>query len=255
MNSHPQSGVHDSLRHSQRLQLAVAIESSTRDASLAISEDGKVNRYIRLDRQSRTAASLAPALNDLLVELRLADKKLDYVAVGDGPGSFTGLRIGVTTAKTLAYALGCEIACVDTLAAMAAAAWKQQPLAKQVTTVLNAYRGQLFVATWTIDQWIDAHARGEFGEQSHVQTFDDFQPSIEQWLGPPFPDSILAVEPIVLQKLVLSDEQRLSTLTIEPTAIEIAELGFRKASLGLLQSPMLVLPRYLRDSAAEEKLG
>ena len=67
------------------------------------------------------------------------------VSVADGPGSFTGLRIGVTTAKTLCYALELPLVAIDSLAAIAATALHDHPAYERIWAVLNAYRGQVFL--------------------------------------------------------------------------------------------------------------
>ena len=77
---------------------------------------------------------------------RMAD--VERIAVGVGPGTFTGLRIGVATARALAQAGGAELAAVSTLEALAVAAGAERP----VLAVLDARRGEAFVA---------AHHRGE----------------------------------------------------------------------------------------------
>ena len=90
---------------------------------MAVFRGQRIIRELKLDSDCRTAATLAPALRDMLSWCEQQGEPLGFVSVADGPGSFTGLRIGVTTAKTLCYAL--EFAsrvAVDSLAAIAAAA-------------------------------------------------------------------------------------------------------------------------------------
>jgi tRNA threonylcarbamoyladenosine biosynthesis protein TsaB len=90
------------------------------------------------------ASRLLPLAGELLdgAGLRFAD--VDRIAVGVGPGTFTGLRIGVATARALAQAAGAELAAVSTLQALAAAAGHDGP----VLAVLDARRGEAFAAAW-----------------------------------------------------------------------------------------------------------
>jgi tRNA threonylcarbamoyladenosine biosynthesis protein TsaB len=90
------------------------------------------------------ASRLLPLARELLDDARLRFADLDRIAVGIGPGTFTGLRIGVATARALAQAAGAELAAVSTLQALAAAADHDGP----VLAVLDARRGEAFAAAW-----------------------------------------------------------------------------------------------------------
>ena len=91
------------------------------------------------------ASRLLPLAGELLdgAGLRFAD--IDRIGVGVGPGTFTGLRIGVATARALAQAAGADLAAVSTLQALAAAAEHDGP----VLAVLDARRGEAFAAAWS----------------------------------------------------------------------------------------------------------
>ncbi len=110
----------------QQAKRIVAIETSGRLGSVAAllgeTNDARLVGQIVLTGDQRTAQSLAPALHDLLAAADWSPKDVELVAVGVGPGSFTGLRIGVTTAKTFAYAVGAEVVGANTLVALAAQA-------------------------------------------------------------------------------------------------------------------------------------
>src|SRR4029078_6236163 len=85
----------------------------------------------------RTAQVLAPTIQRLLAQAEWSPKSVELVAVTVGPGSFTGLRIGVTTAKAFAYAVGADVLGVNTLEALALLA---TPLASPLWTILDAQR-------------------------------------------------------------------------------------------------------------------
>lgn len=77
---------------------------------------------------------------------------IDRIAVGTGPGTFTGLRIGVATARALARARNVELVGVSTLHALAlAAAGEARPEERTVAAVIDARRGELFAAAWGIE--------------------------------------------------------------------------------------------------------
>ncbi|HEX5471854.1 MAG TPA: tRNA (adenosine(37)-N6)-threonylcarbamoyltransferase complex dimerization subunit type 1 TsaB, partial [Lacipirellulaceae bacterium] len=104
------------MEHAKRI---LAIETSGRHGSVATlgGEVGEARLVgqLALTGDQRTAQSLAPAMQQLLAAAQWTPESLDLVAVTVGPGSFTGLRIGVTTAKAFAYAVGADIIRVNTL--------------------------------------------------------------------------------------------------------------------------------------------
>jgi len=210
---------------------------------------------IELDPATRTTASLAPALAELLAEARSQQRSVDLIAVACGPGSFTGVRIGVTSAKLLAYALGCRLVAVDTLAAMAGAVFDRQPHCDSVAVAINAYRQQLFVADWTREQWIAAAETNSLAVQSRVCVAADW-PSLETAER----GRVWAAEPAVARKLTPAAGGQPAVpagpeiLSAWPSALDVARLGRRLADAGHFISPMALRPNYLRDSAAEEKL-
>ncbi len=94
------------------------------------------------------AAQLLALANELLEERSIGFSDVDRIAVGLGPGSFTGLRIGVATARALAQAADAELVGVSTLRALAAAAEPQAPPGAGVLAVVDARRGEVFAAGW-----------------------------------------------------------------------------------------------------------
>jgi tRNA threonylcarbamoyladenosine biosynthesis protein TsaB len=86
--------------------------------------------------------------HELLDEAGLAFADIDLIAVGLGPGTFTGLRIGVSTARALAQASGGELVGVSTLEALALEAQPQTPAGHGVLAVIDARRGEAFAAGW-----------------------------------------------------------------------------------------------------------
>jgi tRNA threonylcarbamoyladenosine biosynthesis protein TsaB len=91
------------------------------------------------------ATRLLPLANDLLVEAHIDWPELERIAVGAGPGTFTGLRIGVATARGLAQSLGVELVGVSSLRALAHGA---DPEAERVLAAIDARRGEVFVAAY-----------------------------------------------------------------------------------------------------------
>jgi tRNA threonylcarbamoyladenosine biosynthesis protein TsaB len=99
------------------------IETATKNCSVAIAKDGVVLLCKEIADQGYShAEKLHVFIEDVLRESQLSFKDLDAIAVSQGPGSYTGLRIGVSAAKGLCFALNIPLIAIDTLAVLAAQA-------------------------------------------------------------------------------------------------------------------------------------
>ena len=91
----------------------LALETSTLRASLAVQKSDGIRELCATDPSQRHGRELLPAIEAMLQRVNVSAKNLDVIAVGLGPGSYTGLRVGVTAAKTLAYAIGAKLVGLD----------------------------------------------------------------------------------------------------------------------------------------------
>jgi len=125
--------------------MLLSIETTEKHGSVALFDGEKLLREIRLPTTDRSAKTLAPALDRLLREEHCQPGNVEAVAVVVGPGSFTGLRVGVATAKAFAYAVGAKIVAVDTMQTVAAAF----PFGKGFLSVgVDAQRGDVVAQTF-----------------------------------------------------------------------------------------------------------
>jgi len=97
----------------------LGIESSSTTASVAIIEDNRLISEYTMNNTLKHSKTLMPMLEDMLKRLEADIKSVDLVAVSEGPGSFTGLRIGSATAKGIAHGLGIPVASIPTLEVLA----------------------------------------------------------------------------------------------------------------------------------------
>jgi tRNA threonylcarbamoyladenosine biosynthesis protein TsaB len=101
----------------------LVVDTATRHAVVALcDEQGSLLGVREWDSPHRHGEQLMPQLDDLLAAAGLRPRELTGVAIGTGPGSFTGLRIGLAAAKVIAYTVGCPIVGLSTTAALAAGA-------------------------------------------------------------------------------------------------------------------------------------
>jgi len=125
--------------------LVLALDTATPQVSAAIGEDGRVLGSVHVHARRRHAETLVPAVAWLCDQTGVPLDRLDAIGVGTGPGLFTGLRVGVTTAKTMAQALDRPVAAVPSLDLVA------HPLAfteRRVVAVLDARRREVFHAQY-----------------------------------------------------------------------------------------------------------
>ena len=97
----------------------LALESSTARGGVALLRNKKIITEIFLEEGLRHGRELLPAVAEVLKEAGVDKNQLGGVAVSSGPGSYTGVRVGVMAAKALAYGLDCELVAVSSLAALA----------------------------------------------------------------------------------------------------------------------------------------
>jgi tRNA threonylcarbamoyladenosine biosynthesis protein TsaB len=124
--------------------IVVAIETSTPHTSVAIGSDREIVGSISLAGQARQEA-VTPALDQLLEWTGVRLSQVGGIAAGVGPGLFTGLRVGVETAKTLAQVLGVPIVGITSLDALAFAVRHTHKL---IVAVIDGRRGEVFYAIY-----------------------------------------------------------------------------------------------------------
>ena len=107
--------------------MILSIETSTNVCSVALSNAGVTLKSEVLRGAASHASNLTPMIMRVMESASLSYSELDAVAVSSGPGSYTGLRIGVSTAKGIAYAAGKKLISVPTLSILAHAIFEADP--------------------------------------------------------------------------------------------------------------------------------
>ena len=123
----------------------LALESSAKAASCAVLEDGGVIASAWQATGLTHSRTLLPMVEDMLRNSGLAAGEMDALAVAAGPGSFTGLRIGIATVKGLAWAADKPCVPVSTLEAMA---WPLAHMEGTVVCAMDARRQQIYNAVF-----------------------------------------------------------------------------------------------------------
>lgn len=128
----------------------LALDAATEACSAAVLEDGAVlERYELAPR--RHAALILPMIEDVLAEAGLVVAQLDAIAVGRGPGAFTGVRIAIGIAQGIAFAADLPVVPVSTLAALAlGAARETQNITTGIAAALDARMGEVYWGTYAV---------------------------------------------------------------------------------------------------------
>ncbi|HLN95518.1 MAG TPA: tRNA (adenosine(37)-N6)-threonylcarbamoyltransferase complex dimerization subunit type 1 TsaB [Flavobacterium sp.] len=131
------------------MALILNLETATKNCSVALARDGVLLAVREVaDAGYAHAERLHVFIEECLAEASVAFKDLDAIAVSEGPGSYTGLRIGVSAAKGLCYALGKPLIAVPTLEVLARAANTQTGT---IVAMLDARRMEAYTAVFSAD--------------------------------------------------------------------------------------------------------
>jgi tRNA threonylcarbamoyladenosine biosynthesis protein TsaB len=193
---------------------------------------------------------LAPLIQQILSRQGILASDLDLICVAVGPGIFTGLRVGVVTAKALAYATKAKLVAVNTLDAIAAQTYAEAPEfdCKDLYVAVNAQRQQLFVNHFQVaGEWqVEKCAADQLVDR---QQFVRDLPPQAAVTGPglaPLVDSVAKIAPTV---------EVIETDLWELTAASVGRLGTAMFDNGHQDDHLSIKPIYFRPSAADEKLG
>ncbi|MGA2171684.1 MAG: tRNA (adenosine(37)-N6)-threonylcarbamoyltransferase complex dimerization subunit type 1 TsaB [Sedimentisphaerales bacterium] len=226
--------------------LILAIETSGRLGSVAIAQGEKLLGDKHFTGPMRHSAEVFPAILGLLEQFdrKPADIKQVYLSIG--PGSFTGLRIAVTIAKTMALANGAKIVAVDTLDCIAANVINfTQPEIERLAVILDAKRGQFFVAVYEKTQ----DPRPKTQDPIWEKTLPDCLMTADEFSGR------LTDKPIALigEGLVYYKDQFNNTAVRvldekywNPSAANVHKLGWELARQGRFADPIALTPNYIR---------
>lgn len=201
-----------------------------------------------LNAGQRSAQSLAPAIAEVLATAGRRAAEVRLVAITVGPGSFTSLRVGVTTAKAFAYAVGAEVLGIDTLEAIAAetllAAGEADLDGLTIAAAIDAQRGDVYAARFRAS----GSQLDRLAPTAICPSGDWLEVFESGWLATgPALESLAARLPAGV--LVAPREAWM------PTAATVGRLAAAKYAAGCRDDLWTLAPVYLRKSAAEEKRG
>jgi tRNA threonylcarbamoyladenosine biosynthesis protein TsaB len=223
----------------------LAVETSTLTGAVALLQAGSAVAESRVNVAVTHGERLMAAIDGVLRNARWELGDVDAFAVALGPGSFTGLRIGVSTVKSLAFATAKPVVGVPTLDALA---WTLPFCAYPVCPVLDAKKDEVYTALYrTLEGQLElleaprAVAPTTLAEELRATTEGPIV-----FLG----DGVGPFAPILSE--ILGTRARLTPAGLRlPSAVTVGELGVARLTRGEASDPAALVPLYLRPSEAE----
>lgn len=124
------------------------IESSNEICSVALSQEKSIIQEKYINKPNSHSVYLAPFVNEVLNNARMSINELDGVVISDGPGSYTGLRIGSSLAKGICLGAGIPLMVVSTLKGMAKKALNDYPSVDQAIALVDARRSDAYIGVY-----------------------------------------------------------------------------------------------------------
>jgi len=219
--------------------MELAIDTSTETASIALSSEGELVAELTWNAGRNHSAELMPNLIHLLHQAKSNLRDINGLIVAKGPGSFNGLRVGMSVAKGFAFALSVPLVGISTLEVEA---WPHAATALPICPILNAGRGEIATALFQI-------RRGKWRRllEEHITTLDGLLPEINSrtiFCGKIPPEVVSQLGERLGDKALL-----VKGAGALRRAGYLAELGWRRLKEGDFDHSPTLQPLYLRRPA------
>tara|TARA_R110002072_G_scaffold142804_4_gene288388 strand:+ start:40278 stop:40940 length:663 start_codon:yes stop_codon:yes gene_type:complete len=211
----------------------LCIETATTNCSVALSENGSViafkednsNKYSHAER-------LHLYIEEVLQQASIEKTQLDYIAVSKGPGSYTGLRIGVSAAKGLCYALNIPLISVATLTSLA---FQVNDNSDYIVSMLDARRMEVYSAVFS--------SEGEEIRETKAEILDEnsFSEYLEKGKVAFIGNGVSKFKPLCNHNNAVFIEDKL------PSSREMAPLAYLKTKIDDIENVAYFEPFYLKD--------
>jgi len=223
--------------------VVLALETSSLVSSIAVLKEDKLLAELNIESTKHHSELLVPHIEELLKMASIEKSGLSAIAVSTGPGSFTGLRIGLATAKAMAYVLNIPVIGVSTLKGLA---WNLRVEGALLCPLMDAQKGNVYTALYEV-------RNGEFAE-----LWNERVESLEWVLAEARRNPKMMLLGEGNNRLVRKIEeyglssQRPAPHLYMPRAASIGFAAMERILAGEADSLMEVVPNYIRRSEAEE---
>ncbi len=229
------------LCYNQNMELA--LDTSTEIVSVALSSKGEVRAELTWYSEQNQTTELLPNLNYLLKQTGMKFESLEGIVVAKGPGSFSGLKAGMSTAKGLAFALNIPLVGISTLEV---GAFPYGPCGLPICSILRAGRSEIAAAVFQVqdDKWLKVI-------EEHVTTVSDLCDKITE-------KTLFCGEIVTEVALELKERLKSKSIVVKGgaslrRASYLAELGWQRLKEGNFDDPATLQPLYLRKPSITTK--
>lgn len=216
------------------MSLILSIETATTVCSVALHRNGVLQEYSLTLEPYAASSQLAVMIDQVLKKAKLKPSDLEAVAVSSGPGSYTGLRIGVATAKGLCYSLGIPLIAVNTLVGMVKRV-KDDASEGLLCPMIDARRMEVYCMLWG--------RREGIVEDTHARVIDpsSFASYLERGSVTFFGNGSAKCQSVITHKnaFFLKD--------VIPSAEQVGELASEKYEAKEFEDTFNFEPRYLKE--------
>ena len=214
------------------MAIILNIETATKNCSVSLAKNGEVIAIKELNNGNYSHAEvLHPFIVDILKEASLNSSQIDAVAVSKGPGSYTGLRIGVSAAKGICFAIDKPLIGIETLASLATSIAVDCGL---VVPMLDARRMEVYAAVFKADQSQVREIKAE------IITEDSYAVYLEK--GPVY----FLGDGAQKCQAILGHKNAVFVADKFPSALEMAQLSYHKFKEQAFEDLAYFEPFYLR---------
>jgi len=217
------------------MSLIISIETSTNVCSVALHKENTLIAIKENHSSQSHSRLLAVFIQDILKEAEIAPEELDAVAVSKGPGSYTGLRIGVATAKGICYALSIPLIAINTLEAMAKQVCKFIPQHSILCPMIDARRMEVYCLLQDSNQKAIMETMAKIIDESSFKSYLDNGKVIF------FGNGAAKCKKVIMHPNAVFFED------IYTSAFTIGEIALAKLNARIFEDVAYFEPYYLKD--------
>ena len=223
------------------MALILSIETSTKTSSIAIHDEGTLISSLNIHLEKSHSEYLTPSIKNLLASSGLNINSMDAVAISKGPGSYTGLRIGTSTAKGICYALGAKLIAINSLEAIAFGVSKFQFDDVLLCPMIDARRMEVYCLVTDQDMALVESTQAKIIDESSFS-------------------NLLSAKKVIFfgngsskcEALLNHSENAKFINGIHPSAENIGEMAWKSYKNNLFEDVAYFEPYYLKDFIAKK---
>ena len=221
----------------------LCIETATTVCSVCITADAEILAHKEINNGFSHAENLHVFIQDILKEANLAIKQINAVAISKGPGSYTGLRIGVSAAKGLCYALQIPLLSIDTLQSMAYGVASVKNEDALFCPMLDARRMEVYCAVYDKNLEVIQPVNALVLDEKSVEVFNADKPVY--FFGDGMPKA---------KQLLQKNKQTVFIDNVFPSAKNMTAIAFTKFAKKQFEDVAYFEPFYLKEFFTQAKL-